>query len=301
MTRFYDEERMSSFNLASPTAEQRDACFFGIYPELCFVPSWLSQDKRGYVTFNARDLRGTVHAHRLVVMLLIGPLAFGDLVLHRCGNASCYNPFHLYGGGDAENRRDTVLHQQADRRWGPLGLTFRRGDEAVFMPHPLVLSAEDSRLAASFRRFTPGECVHCEWLYPTRDGYVQLGESSMSGDVVGAHRKVYALFNGPLTKYDLVGHACGDRTCVNPYHLFILGRHPSPRDFDFAHDGRFRLSSEGLAVIADFSKDAKEVARELGVHLQTVISRRAELRRAGLVPASRMDCADPDEKDVGPE
>lgn len=292
---------MSSFNLASPTAEQREAGFFGIYQELCFVPSWLPQNKSGYVSLNARDLRGTVHAHRLVVKLLIGPIAVGYSVLHRCGNASCYNPWHLYVGRDAENRRDTVLHQQADRRWGPLGLTFRRGDEAVFMPQPLVLSDEDSQLPACFRRFTPGECAHCDWLYPTHDGYRQLRETSMSGDVVGAHRKVYSLFNGPLGKYDIVGHACGDRTCVNPYHLFISGRHPSPRDFDFANDGRFRLSSEGLALIANLSKDAKEVARDLGVHLQTVISRRAELRRAGLVPASRMDCADPDERDMEPE
>ncbi|MFG6415500.1 HNH endonuclease [Roseateles sp. DC23W] len=148
------------------------------------------------------------------------------------------------------------------------------------MPQPLVLSAEDSHLPASFGGFKPGECVHCDWLHSTHDGYQQVHETSMSGEVVGAHRKVYALFNGPLGKYDIVSHACGDRTCLNPYHLFISGRHPCPRDFDFAHDKRFRLSSEGLARIADLSKSVSELALELGVHPNTVASRRADLRHA---------------------
>lgn len=271
---------MPSFNLALPAAEQRKACFFGIHPELCFVPSWLPRTKSGYATLTARDFRGTVSAHRLAFMLLVRPLGYGDMALHRCGNASCYNPYHLYVGGNDENRRDKVLHQQADRLWGPLGLSYRRGEDTVFMPQPLVLSAEDSHLPVSFGGFKPGECVHCDWLHSTHDGYQQVHETSMSGEVVGAHRKVYALFNGRLGKYDIVSHACGDRTCLNPYHLFISGRHPSPQDFDFAHDKRFRLSSEGLARIGDLSKNIAELALELGVHPQTIASRRADLRRA---------------------
>lgn len=299
---------MPSFNPASPAAEPREASFLGIQPDLCFAPNWLPRNKAGYATLTARDFRGTMCAHRLAFMLLVGRLQYGEMVLHRCGNASCYNPYHLYVGGDAENRRDKVLHQQADRRWGPLGLTYRRGEAAVFMPQPLVLSTEGSHFPVSFGGFKPGECLHSDWLHPTHDGYRQLFETSRSGDVVGAHRKVYTLFNGPLDKYDLMSHSCGDRHCVNPYHLFNAGRHPSPRDFDFENDKRFTLSSEGLARIGDLSKSAAQLAQELGVHPETVKSRRADIRRdlrssAALAMDSlsptdeRADCGSPERND----
>lgn len=254
--------------------------FVGLHQHLCFVPDWLPRSARGYGSLTAKELRGTVSAHRMVVMLFLGQLADGHMALHRCGNAQCHNPHHLYVGGDTENRRDKLLHQHATERWGSSGVVYAAGDRRVFMPQPLVLSEEACRLATHFAGFSAGKCLRCDWLYPTIDGYVQLRETRMSGEVVGAHRRVYLLFNGPLSKYDIVSHTCDDRTCLNPFHLYVSGRQASHRDFDLQHDKRFRLSTHGLALIANFANDAAELAKELGVHPQTVVSLRAALRRS---------------------
>ncbi len=270
---------MPTTQLMPPGSEPLQPSFVGLHPELCFAPTWLSRGSRGYATLTAKEFSGTMCAHRLVVLLLIGPLEITAMALHRCGNASCHNPFHLYAGGDVENRRDKLLHQGSHPRWGALGLTHAAGRHHVHMPHPLVLSKEACRLSMNFDNFTPGKCVHNTRLHPTSDGFRQLRATAMSGEVVGAHRKVYTLFSGPLDKYDIVSHACGDPTCLNPFHLFISGRQQCPRDFDVKHDKRFRLSAHGLAMIADFAKGSVELAKELGVHPQTVASRRADLRR----------------------
>ena len=270
---------MSFINPWPPTMAPRKTDFVGIYAELCFVPDWLRRTPLGYATLTAKEFSGTSLAHRLVAMLLLGQLADGDRALHRCGTAHCHNPHHLYVAGDIENHRDKLLHEQAAPRWGALGLTCLTGSGQVFMPQPLVFSEEACRLTTNFGGFTPVQCFHCDWLHPTPDGFRQLRDTTMSGDVVGAHRKVYTLFVGPLDKYDIVSHSCGDQTCLNPFHLRISGRQASPRDFDVKHDKRFRLSAYGLAQIADFTRSTTELAKELGVHRQTVAGRRADLRR----------------------
>lgn len=271
---------MPPFHPMPPEADFHQSIFVGVHPELCFAPTWLSRARRGYATLTAKEFRGTMHAHRLVVMLLLGPIRDDGMALHRCGNAACHNPYHLYVGGDEENRRDKLLHQRADPRWGKLGLTRPVGQHHVHMPHPLALSEEPSHLAMSFGGFTPGKCFHCDWLHPTSDGFRQLCETDLSGEVVGAHRKVYQLFNGPLDRYDILSHTCGDATCLNPFHLVISGCQAFPRDFDVKHDKRFRLSAYGLALIADFSRRTSDVAEELGVHRQTVSIMRTDLRRS---------------------
>lgn len=271
---------MHATTLSSPDeAVPQRLCFLGLYPELCFVPTWLSRTERGYATLTAKELGRSEPAHRLVAMSLIGQLNEGDMVLHRCGNASCHNPFHLYVGGDAENHRDKLLHQQAGNGVGPLGLAYSVAGHQLLMPQPLALSSEPSRLPASFAGFEPGSCFHADWLHETFDGYRQLLPTSMSGELIGVHRKHYALFNGPLGRYDIVSHACGDKTCLNPFHLLISGRQESPRDFDAKHDKRFKLSSDGLAAIANLERSPAELAKTLGVHPQTVAALRADLRR----------------------
>lgn len=260
------------------TIDARSRAFIGLHPELCFVAAWPDR-KPGYWTLGAKELEHGVQAHRLTALLLLGRLQGLDMALHRCGNASCHNPFHIYVGGEPENRRDKELHRASGRASGPLGLIYPTGSGHVLMPQPAALSAEASRLATSFAGFTPGRCHHSSWLLPTHDGYRQLCDSTMSGEVVGAHRKIYTLFNGPLDRYDIVSHACGDKTCLNPFHLYISGRQASKRDFNVKHDKRCKISTHALSVIADFKRSATEVAKELGVHRNTVVDYRATLLR----------------------
>ncbi len=267
---------MSPSNPLSP-AGPRDSRFLGVSEELCFVATWLPRGPHGYASLLAKEFNRQVGAHRLVVKLLIGTLRGNDMVLHRCGNSQCHNPYHLYVGGDAENHRDKLLHREARARFARLFADDRSDASPVLTPRPLVLSTEASRLDARFGGFTPDDCFYADWLHPTFDGYRQLCETTHAGDVVGAHRKIYALFNGPLGRYDIVGHRCADRTCLNPYHLRVAGEHTSRRDFNARHDKRYKLTDAGLDMIADPTQRTAELAKSLGLHPQTILSYRREL------------------------
>lgn len=255
--------------------------FVGIQQTLCFSPSWLHQSCKGYASIGAKELTkaGTAPAHRIVAMLLLGQLFDGDCVLHRCGNRKCHNPYHLYIGGDAENQRDAKLHNTSGPRWGHPQQSYCGGNHSVVMQQPLVLSTETCRRSSKFKGFTPNMCFHVDWLAETTDGYPQLpGYQQLSGDIAGAHRKIYELFCGPIDKYDIVGHQCGDATCLNPYHLTITGR-ADIGEWNLKYDKRFKLTPTDHAKIVSSRATAAQLAKELGVHHQTITSYRLIARR----------------------
>lgn len=249
--------------------------FSGVSPESCFIPNWRIPPQKGYHQLYAKELGSTKSAHRLVFWLLVGFPAREDMILHRCGNRYCYNPFHLYAGGQAENDRDKALHQQAAER------------AKAHMPRSVVLSAEVCRLAAAFPGVVPDRCLHSNWLASTDDGFKQLKKTPDSGEVVGAHRKIYQLFKGPLDKYDIVSHTCHDRSCLNPYHLFLSGRQPCTTNFNARHDKNCKLSGDDLSEIATFPLSVSELAKKFGVHPITIQNRRREMRQKPVMSLSK--------------
>lgn len=249
--------------------------FVGLHPDLCYVALWC--DSKEYRCILVKEANQTMHAHRLVAALLIGNVSSSDMVLHRCGVAGCINPHHLYLGGSVENRRDEVLHKPTRGKTGPYGQTY----PSVSMPQPLVLSKEISRIPKSFTGFSPTQCFFADWLPSTPDGYRQLCASEFSGELVGAHRKIYEMFVGPLDRYDIVGHTCRNKhTCLNPYHMRIVGRHKFSRDFDAKHDKRVKVDARGIALIAEGLRSTSDLARELKIHPQTVYRLRADMVRS---------------------
>lgn len=252
-----------------------DRRFSGLDPARCFIPSWLKRNSSGYASLYAKELRRTVPAHRLTYMLTVGLPAPGEMVLHRCGNAGCINPHHLYTGSDRENLRDKVLHQAA--RASAIEQSDCVAADLVWKPIPIALSEERSSRGLAFEGFSEVGCFLAPWLHETTDGFRQLAGRVMAGDTVGAHRKIFALFNGPLQKLEILRHSCGNATCLNPFHLEVCGMHASELDFDARHDKRFKINSKGLEVVADLTRHAWAVAQELGLHPQTVATKRAEL------------------------
>lgn len=60
-----------------------------------------------YGQFKAGNGRSTM-AHRYAWEAFFGPVPDGMLVLHKCNNPSCVNPYHLYLGSQADNMKDAV-------------------------------------------------------------------------------------------------------------------------------------------------------------------------------------------------
>lgn len=254
--------------------------FAGLYRELCFSPRWLYRNCQGYASISAKELgkSKTIPSHRLVAELFIGRQRADDSVLHRCGNAQCHNPYHLYFGSAQDNVSDTRLHNETEPRWGHLHQSYFFGDHEVEMRHPLVLSKNAGRSALQFKGFSPVECFHIDGLAKTSDGYPQLHGEQLASQVAGLHRKIYMLFRGRIDRYDVVRHLCGDMNCLNPYHLTVTAREKKDdwdRKNDKRHnlspdDKRYKLTPEARCHIAASEEPTNHLAKFYGVRPETI-------------------------------
>lgn len=88
-----------------------------------FMGCWIwtgALNEHGYGVIG-RGARGTGNdkAHRVAYRLYRGDIPEGKIILHKCGNPICVNPYHLEAGTHKENSQDMVRmgrHYQPDNR-----------------------------------------------------------------------------------------------------------------------------------------------------------------------------------------
>ena len=61
---------------------------------------------KGYGQFKTDQ--GSMRAHRYVWELFFGKIPKDQMVLHKCNNPSCVNPYHLYLGDAFDNAEDAL-------------------------------------------------------------------------------------------------------------------------------------------------------------------------------------------------
>jgi len=88
-----------------------------------FMGCWIwtgALNERGYGVIG-RGARGTGNdkAHRVAYRIYRGEIPEGKIMLHKCGNPICVNPWHLEPGTHKENSQDMVRmgrHYQPNNR-----------------------------------------------------------------------------------------------------------------------------------------------------------------------------------------
>ena len=74
----------------------------------CWICTSHAPDKRRGYYFIKREYDGVVYKkiHRLLFAMYVEKIKDGNSILHKCNNAHCINPDHLYQGDNYQNMSD---------------------------------------------------------------------------------------------------------------------------------------------------------------------------------------------------
>jgi len=85
-------------------------------------------------------------AHRVSWELFYGPIPDDILVLHKCNNKLCVNPYHLYLGDMTDNARDSIRAGT----FGPLHRGKLSGDDVIVIKKLLSQGVSQKKIADEF-------------------------------------------------------------------------------------------------------------------------------------------------------
>jgi len=146
-----------------------------------------------------------------------------------------------------------------------------------------MVSAPAEAIQYFFARVEIGELDDC-WFWKLSVGGPGYGQLFWDGKVQTAHRFAYRLFKGDPAGAQ-INHACGNRRCCNPAHLYAgsakqnfddmvrHGRHVPPPHKQGSEVGNSKLIEEEAAQIkAGLAKGetGASLARRFGVSVSTI-------------------------------
>jgi len=113
------------------------------------------------------------------------------------------------------------------------------------------------------------------WNYPIKGRYPHVRRGGAGSPFVRAHRLAYEIYRGEIEPGYILLHACDNKRCINPWHLFAGVDLDNMRDFAAKQgprrgeaNNKAKLKAEDIPVIFDLAEQGvthKAIAEKYGV------------------------------------
>lgn len=140
---------------------------------------WLaSKDRHGYgqIRLNGETYR----AHRMAWALFFGDIPEGKLILHKCNNRACVNPYHLYVGNYRDNALDAIEAGYCPKFKNVYHPPAKLYDEEIWLIRRLLYYKIAQRIVAKMFKVSQSVIsrINKQSDYPTKGSALKGGKTS---------------------------------------------------------------------------------------------------------------------------